>query len=111
MPGTPEHMAWMRSLRQHELTPERRSAIARQGARGRWSFAKGGDIGRVNAMQRQLALVMLSALKDQDTDKALKTSLVMLQWEKHRLALRVNAPKRVKNEWWKDYLAVNSLSV
>jgi hypothetical protein len=71
---------------------------------------QGGDIGRVNSMQRQLALVMLSALRDRDTDKALKTSLIMLQWEKHRLALRANAPKRVKNDWWKDYLPVSSLS-
>jgi hypothetical protein len=63
-------MAWMRSLRQQKLTPERRSAIACQGACGRWSFAKGGDIGRVNAMQRKLALEMLSAIKDQDTDVA-----------------------------------------
>jgi hypothetical protein len=110
MPGTPEHMAWMRSRRQQKLTPERRSAIARQGANGRWSFAKGGDIGRVNAMQRQLALVMLSALKDRDGDKALRTSLVMLQWEKHRLALRANAPKRVKNDWWRDYVPVSTLS-
>jgi hypothetical protein len=110
MPGTPEHMARMRSLRQQRLTPERRSAIARQGANGRWSFAKGGDIGRVNAMQRQLALVMLSALKDRDGDKALRTSLVMLQWEKHRLALRANAPKRVKNDWWRDYIPVSTLS-
>src|SRR5215469_4147951 len=102
MPGTPEHMAWMRSLRHQKLTPDRRSAIACQGAHGRWSFAKGGDIGRVNAMQRQLALVMLSAVKDKDIDRALKTSMVMLQWEKHRQTLRENAPPRAKNPWRKD---------
>ena len=88
MPGTPEHMAWMRSLRQQKLTSERRSAIARQGANGRWSFAKGGDIGRVNAMQRQLALVMLSALKHRDGDKALRTSLVMYEAASDRLKRR-----------------------
>jgi hypothetical protein len=34
----------------------------------------------------------------------------MLQWEKHRLALRANTPKKVKDDWWKDYLPVSSLS-
>ena len=39
----------------------------------------------------------------------------MLQWEKHRLALRANAPKRVKKpEWWQDwedYVRVSDLPV
>lgn len=95
MPFTSEtaREAVAKSSRLQNLSPERRSEIARRAIRTRWYRVRGTDMERMEAYLRQLAKITARAIDTNNDDRAIKAINAMATWERLRLDLTRSAGK------------------